>query len=249
MNKQSKIISKILSPALRLWLRTQVETIEGLELKITGGDPAGTPDLRYRADRQILGGYIPQVALSCNTAVYEGIHVGAVQLEAENIRINIGQVMRGKPLGLLEPVTVRGKLEVDEAALNASLQSPLLSGGLTDLLAMLLAAGGTNSENLLSAYHISWCSITLKEDKFTLTGTLRGKGGETTPVTIRSGLSLVRVGGHHLRFHPIHIDGILELGTFPDSLEIDLGEQVEIEDLSIAPGYLSCAAIVVIISD
>ncbi len=234
LKKQSKIISKILSPALRLWLRTQVEVIEGLELKITGGD------------RQILGGYLPQVTLSCNTAVYEGIHVGAVQLQAENIRINVGQVMRGKPLRLLEPVPVRGKLEVDEAALKASLQSPLLSGGLTDLLTMLLAAGGTNHpENLLSAYHISWCFITLNTDKFTLTGTLRDKGGETTPVTIRSGLLLV--GGHHLRFYPIHIDSILELGTFPESLEVDLGEQVEIENLSLAPGHLSCAATVVIV--
>ncbi len=236
LNKQSKIISKILSPALRLWLRTQVEAIEGLELKITGGD------------HQILRGYIPQVALSCRTAVYEGINVGAVQLEAENIRINIGQVMRGKPLGLLEPVPVKGKLEVEEAALNASLQSPLLSGGLTDLLTMLLAARGTNNQkNILSAYHISWCSITLKGDKFTLTGTLRDKGGETTPVTIRSGLLLV--GGHYLRFYPIHIDSILELGTLPESLEVDLGEQVEIENLSLAPGHLSCAATVVIVSD
>ena len=59
---QIAMISKILSPALKLWLRTQVEQIENLEVKISSGN------------RQIVKGYIPSVFIASDCAVYQGLH-------------------------------------------------------------------------------------------------------------------------------------------------------------------------------
>ena len=234
--KQTNIIGKVLPAALQLWLRTQLEEVEGLELKITGGD------------EQILRGYVPGVSLSCTRAVYEGIHVGAVQLTAENIRINLGQLLRGKPLRLLEPVTVKGNLEVGESALNASVQSPLLSGGLTDLLAMVLSAGGISEpETILAKSEISWSSIALDVDKFNLKGTLKEEKGEIIAISIRSGLLLV--DGRCLRLHPLFLDGFPQFKGLEEPLEVDLGEQVQIEDLSLDLGELSCSGSMVIVSE
>jgi LmeA-like phospholipid-binding len=116
----SKLISKVLSPAVRLWLRSQVESVAELEFRIEGGD------------RQILSGYIPEVAIAARRAVYKGLHLSRVEVTGERIRVNLGQVLKGKPLKLLEAVPIEGRLEWDEADLNASLKAPLLANALAD---------------------------------------------------------------------------------------------------------------------
>ena len=109
MLKSTDLISKVLSPALRLWLRSQVESVAELNFSIQG------------KDRQILTGYIPSISLNSSRAVYQGLHLGEVELLGENIRINIGQVLKGKPLQLLEPIQVTGQVRLDQADLEASL--------------------------------------------------------------------------------------------------------------------------------
>jgi LmeA-like phospholipid-binding len=116
----SKLISKVLSPAVGLWLRSQAESIAELDLQIEG------------SDRQILSGYIPKVSIAARQAVYQGLHLSQVDLAGETIRVNLGQVLRGKPLKLLEAVPICGSLLWDEADLNASLKAPLLANALAE---------------------------------------------------------------------------------------------------------------------
>jgi hypothetical protein len=81
--KKSTIISTVLSPALRLWLRSQVEQLEALQFNIIGGD------------RQILTGHIPGVSIAASGVVYQGLHLSKIQLEGTDIRVNLGQVIKG----------------------------------------------------------------------------------------------------------------------------------------------------------
>jgi hypothetical protein len=118
----SKLISKVLSPAVRLWLRSQVESVEELDLRIEGGD------------RQILSGCIPKVAIAARRAVYRGLHLSQVDLTGEMIQINLGQVLKGKALKLLDAVPIYGDLAWAEADLNASLQAPLLKNALAEFV-------------------------------------------------------------------------------------------------------------------
>lgn len=93
---QSKIIASVLSPAIKLYLRSQVDQVEGLEIKIKGGDS------------QILRGHIPEVSLMAQRAIYQGLFLSQVQVTGENIKINLGQVLKGKALRLLEPIFIAG---------------------------------------------------------------------------------------------------------------------------------------------
>lgn len=228
MSQRSEIISKVLSPALRFWLRSQVDSIEELQLQIFG------------RDRQILRGYIPNVSLSSTYAVYQGLHLRRVQLTGENIRINIGQILKGKPFRLLEPIKVAGELQLEEADLNASVSSSLLSNAFTDLLLTLLESSGVSQpKTILEKYEVNWQKVTLNADKFTLYGTLTDEEGNVEPASIRAGLELVN--SQVLRLYPIQIEVLPQLFAIAiTQLQIDLGSDVEIETLRLETGKLLC---------
>ena len=116
----SRIIGRILPGAVKLWLRSQLEKADQLDIQLDG------------RDREILSGRIPKVAVTANGIVYQGIQLGSADLSAEDIRINIGQVMRGKPLKLLKGFPVLGEVALSAKDLNASMGSSLLLAGLTD---------------------------------------------------------------------------------------------------------------------
>ncbi|MGK7916093.1 MAG: DUF2993 domain-containing protein [Prochloraceae cyanobacterium] len=224
----SKIISKILSPALQLWLRSQVEQIEQLQVKINGGD------------RQILGGYIPGVFLASSRAVYQGLHLGQVQLQGENIRINLTQVIRGKPFRLLEPISVTAKVLLEEADLTKSLASPLLSNALTDFLFNLLATKGVKNLNkILDNYQVSWQAIAINLDKLILKGTLTDEQRNALPVIIRSRLALGNP--QTLCLHSLQIQILPDLLNVNfNEFQLDLGSQVELDCLKLELSQLSC---------
>ncbi len=227
-SKKSRIISTVLSPALRLWLRSQVEDVEALQFNIIGGD------------RQILTGHIPRVAISASRAVYQGLHLRQIQLEGSDIRVNLPQVIKGKPLRLLEPVPVAGQLLLLESDLQASLQSPLLSTGLTELLTTLLKADGiTNPIEATNNQQINWKKISIEAGEFTLFGELTDNADQTTPIMIHAGLQLLTP--HELQLSPVQLQihpdkPLLNLDRF----QVDLGPDVDIEELTLTPGQLVC---------
>ncbi|MEB3175481.1 MAG: DUF2993 domain-containing protein [Cyanobacteriota bacterium] len=219
----SSLISKILSPALRLWLRSQVQGVESLQVDIQG------------QDRQILKGYVPRVSLSAEQAVYQGLRLGRALLRGENIRINIGQVIKGKPLQLLEPIQVAGEVRLSEEDLQASLASELLQNALGELLTALLEQEGAN----LRSYPVRWQSVTLGERTFHLGGTFLDL--ENTPQSLRLQGVLSLLNSKTLRLEQVKIQGLPHLAELPvDQLTVDLGEDVEIETLSLTGRELSC---------
>ncbi|MDB9528747.1 DUF2993 domain-containing protein [Oscillatoria sp. CS-180] len=121
----SRLISRILPPAIRLWLTTQLDDVENLIFRIEG------------RDREILSGHISNVSLSAERAVYQGIHLSQAAVQASGIHINLGQVIRRQPLRLLAPFPVSGTALLSATDLNKSLQSPLLGEGLYDFLVLL----------------------------------------------------------------------------------------------------------------
>lgn len=226
--KKSRVISTVLSPALQLWLRSQVQQVEALYFKIDGGD------------RQILGGYIPGLSVAASGAVYQGLHLSQIELEGTDIRVNLGQVLKGKPLRLLEPVPVVGQLLLQQTDLQTSLQSPLLSNALTELLGTFLESHGiTNLANDLKNQPVNWQSINIDDGQLTLSGTLTDASLQTTPVVIRAGLQLVTP--HELLLNPLQVQ--LHPDTLPlnfDGFQIDLGSDVALQELTLTQGQMIC---------
>ncbi|WP_375468623.1 DUF2993 domain-containing protein [uncultured Nostoc sp.] len=215
-----RIITQVLTTALKLWLRTQVSQISELEVEIKA------------SDRQILSGRIPLVSIFATHAVYQGLLITKIQLIAENIRINIGSIVKGQPLRLLETVPVVGDLIVDEKDLNASLSSNLLSTALSDLLVKVLPTHYPEPQP------INWQEILLQNNQIILRG-IKVTNSQTTPLEICLGLQLLN--GHELRLANIQIKpdqgNILE-----DNHEynLDLGSDVDIQQLTLIPGKLVC---------
>jgi len=229
--KQSRIISKVLAPAVRLWLRSQVEHVSNLEVKIAGGD------------RQILSGYIPRVSLKAYQAVYQGLHLSQIQLVGQGIKINLGEVLRGKKLRLLEPLPVSGELLLQEADLNASLEATLLLEGLSQFLVALLATAPSPDPSTLWMVkrQFSWQNPQIKINAFTVTisANLKPTSGSSIPILIHTGFQLV--SSHELQLNNPEIQ--IPLGsplTNLKSCQLDLGSEVVIEELQLLPGQLVC---------
>jgi hypothetical protein len=232
----SNLIGKILSPALGLWLRSQVETVETLELAIDG------------KDSQILRGYVPKVALISEEAIYQGLRLGRVLLRGENIRVNIGQVIKGKPLKLLEPIRVSGELQISQAHLQASLASELLSNAFLELLIALLAEQGIASpKEQLAQYIFTWQSIALEHQSFQLKGQVTEKTGAVHDLLVKARLELASAKTLHLE--EIELVGLPAISQRSatrcadhnlERLIVDLGEDVDLEALHLNNGELSC---------
>ncbi|BAU63250.1 hypothetical protein STA3757_06100 [Stanieria sp. NIES-3757] len=224
------MIGKVLSTAVSLWLKSQVERIEELKLEISG------------SNGQILQGYIPKVSLDGNSAVYRGLHLRQVQLQGVNIQVNLPEILKGKPLRLLEPILVKGKVSLSATDLNASLTSSLLLDGLRDVLINLLKTQAIDPASVkLDNYQISWQKIVLLDQKLIIEGVMCELGkaeahsdryGQVNSLKISTGLQLANC--HTLLLSPFLLEGLPELEVIQSqSLEIDLGKEVVIEHLNL----------------
>lgn len=213
-------ISKLLSPALKLFLRSQVERVSHLKVEISG------------SDRSFLKGNIPRVSISASQAVYQGLHIAQIQLVGEDIRTNLRSILKGQPLRLLEPVIVSGELLLEETGLNASLHSPLLSNALTELLQMLIPASHRLEDR------VSWDKISVTPEQLILSGTLTNSS-RTTGLLLHCGLQLLSSHELQLTQPQLQISPDVRLEKL-ENFPIDLGSQVDLQELALHSGELVC---------
>lgn len=118
----ASIVSSVLCPVIKLWLRSQVEAVQELDIKILG------------ANRQILQGQVPQAAVSAQGIVYQGLSLSNISLVAAGINLNIPQILKGQPLKLLDPIKVQLDLTLEPDDLRQCLGSSLVTDALGDKL-------------------------------------------------------------------------------------------------------------------
>ncbi len=235
--KSGKLVSKVLAPALKFWLSLQLDSIENLQLTLTGGN------------RQILSGSIPGVLISASHAIYQGIHLSQIFLEGTGIRFNIGEVLQGQPLHLIDPVPVNAQLQLTQGDIDASLKSLLFTQGIQEFLESWLHSVATSWEQL---------HINLGQDKLTLTGLCQPAIAQRCGCTIALGCPSLQVSetaakksavlqtgleirnGHQLYLvNPqLQIAGneIINLENF----SWDFGSAVMISELTLLHGQLIC---------
>ncbi|MGB3191134.1 MAG: DUF2993 domain-containing protein [Limnoraphis sp.] len=222
------LVGKVLSRAVKLWLRSQVEQIDALDIKISGNN------------RSILTGHISQVTVWTAYAVYRGLHLSQVDLCASGIEINIGQVLKGKPLKLLKSFPVDCQVCLLSADLNTSLQAPLLTNAITKFLLPLIQSQNLKNCNLSFPNDIKSLQnlqIILGQDQLTLTAEMLSTRDELTPFCFHSELYLASptellLASPHLKLpqQQQHYD--------LDNMTIDLGTDVNLQQLSISPEQL-----------
>jgi hypothetical protein len=107
------VVSSVLIPIIKLWLRSQVEHIEHIEIAIAG------------KSRQILSGDIPKANVIGAGAKYQGLAITNIDLCAEAIHLNIPQILRGEALRLLDPIRVIMDVELSSEDLQSCLKSTI----------------------------------------------------------------------------------------------------------------------------
>jgi LmeA-like phospholipid-binding len=214
-------VGSVLAPACRVWLRSQVSHVDDIQVDIAGGS------------FQILGGTIPRVAVGAVGAIYQGLSLGSIELIAENIRINLPQVLKGQPLGLLESISVTANVKFSEDDLQTSLAAPLLAQAITDLFTQIL---GANSQP--SNWIVDWNQVQIVPQLLILQGNLT-TAGQTAPIEILMGIAIKN--GQILHLDPLKITCSIDLpGSNITSHSIDLGDDVNITQLQLSAGELIC---------
>ena len=219
-SKPRGIISSVLSSACAAWLRTQVSAVAELQVEIVAGD------------RQMLAGVVPSVAVAAQKIVYRGIAVQKIELLAEQIAINLKQVVRGKPLQLLQPIMINANALMTSEDLHSSLTAPFFNKAITDLVKQILASTDQN-------WSIQWQSAAIQANQVWLQGQVQQSPDQQFPISIQTGIELLT--GQVLRLAPLLVTCDLELpGSDLQSYEIDLGDQVNLKELTLQEGELLC---------
>jgi hypothetical protein len=184
------------------------------------------------SDRQLLSGYIPGVSISASNAVYQGLRVTQIELEAEKIQLNVAAILKGQPLQLSAIVPVVGKLIITAQDLNNSLSSPLLLTAINDGLIPLLA------EYSLNYPFITWEKITLDNQVLILHGI---PISETEGAFFNIHLGLELRNGQELQLTQVQVKTDQEVLLERNSpYMINLGTDVDIEKISLLPEQLTC---------
>ena len=79
-------VARLLGAAVRFWLRTQMDRVEELDVTVGG------------STRELLSGCLPGVTVRATGVVYQGLALQDAAIAASQIRVNLSQVLRGKPL-------------------------------------------------------------------------------------------------------------------------------------------------------
>ncbi|MCT7949547.1 DUF2993 domain-containing protein [Ancylothrix sp. C2] len=219
--KSTQLIAKVLSPAVQLWLRSQLDNVEELLVKIEGGN------------RQLLSGYIPSVSVSARQAVYQGLHLGEISLTGSNIRINIGQVLKGKPLQILETIPVSGELILLETHLNASLNTPLLANAICEFLGPIFQLNNSGA-----GWSLKNSDIKIESNFLILKGELVSSTGQLIAFVLQTSLEVLE--GRYLKFVDTQLKTSAPIQSNLEGFTLDLGPEVNIQEVSFLPDKLIC---------
>jgi hypothetical protein len=235
---ETRLIRRLLNPAIKFWLRSQVEAAHNIQFEIES------------SDRQLLSGEIQRVSVSGEKIVYQGLHLSAVKLVATGIEFNLGQILRGKPFHLLHPLNAEGTLFLLETDLNASIASPLLGTVLAELLDQW-------AEPLTALPHWQtigqdhqWrdIEIAFKPDTLRLKANFCNAHQQIIPLALTASVTLSNpqtIVLHHLLWDCPDPDFQEALATTA-ALTIALGSEAAIEQLTLEPGQVTCQMQIVI---
>ena len=234
------LIPRVLAPALKLWLRSQLEDITDLQLQIDCGD------------RQFLSGYIPQVRLAAEKAIYQGVHLSSINLRGQDIRVNVGQVLKGQPLRLLNPIPIDLAATLQQTDFQQSLASVLLQTALIDALQVLMgpqisAALGTALSDDATAASGEWTlvkpELCLDANQLTFSTILTSTTGQSLPLTLQTRLKVGQPWElvlHQLQWCPsVTSETEHPFQTLPD-YTFNLGEHVNLEELRVIGEEIVC---------
>jgi len=118
------VVSSAVLPLIKLWLRSQTEALAHLEITVGG------------SSWQILRGKIPNASVIAEEVIYQGIEITSIQLSAQQINLNIPDLIKGESLKLLQPIQVEMSAHLSPRAVMRSLSSQIVQEAIATPFAM-----------------------------------------------------------------------------------------------------------------
>jgi hypothetical protein len=115
------VISNLLIPIVKLWLRSQAKQVGEINIAVGG------------SSWQVMQGKIPYAKVQIADVIYQDIHITNAQLDAQAINLNVPELIQGKPLKLHQPIQVNIDAFLDRPAVANSLQSKLFKDAIHQL--------------------------------------------------------------------------------------------------------------------
>ncbi|GAB4218022.1 MAG: DUF2993 domain-containing protein [Synechococcales cyanobacterium] len=210
-----QLAGMILNPVVSAWIRSQVQSVDDLQVNIRGNDS------------ELLNGLIAGAEVSGRNLRYEGVSVSQVALQGQNIRLNVPAALQGSPLQLTAPVPLQVGLRLTEADLNQTLQSPMIQAQLAQAKVALPVGGGS------VPFRIQSPRVTLEQDRLRIDAQLASGNTPAVPITLAT--RVVPTSPHQLSLRdPVWITSGQEIPIAGlNNLPIDLGPEVQIQQLQI----------------
>lgn len=214
------MIGRAVAAALKVWVRSQLDHVTELELVIDSGDGKL--------------GRIRQVHLTAAAAVYQGIHLSHISVAAHHIEVNLKQVLRGKPVQLLQPVPIDLAVRLPAEDLQKSLSAPVLTVAVSQLLQTLLQSQLNPGDTALTVEQIH-----IEDERLILTTATSAE--RASKGILRAGLAIG--APQQLCLDQLDWQWQHPAKTTRHLLEdytIDLGPQVNLQSLSLSPVSIAC---------
>lgn len=226
----SQWVGRVLSQAIQIWLRSQVNQVKTLKVTLVG------------TNRSILSGYLPKVSISATQAIYQGIHLSQVEAAGSNIRLNLSQVLRGKSLQLMERFPVYCTVSVSPADLRDSLGSAVVVQGLTEVLSSLFRILQEESDTIpwpeiqqpFEQLELRATQVELGNGQLMLKTQVLSPSGSLIPLSLETHLTTASPNELLLTAMKIQAPPFSSGATI-EQLCINLGPDVEIQQLWISP--------------
>jgi len=217
------IVSKLLSKAIKLWLKSQVSTIQDLEVAVLS------------ENKQIVQGNISQVLIKATHVIYQDLHLSRLGIEGKNIKFDLSKVVKQKSFRLQELIKVDLEIYLSASDLQHSCSSKILSSALTEIWCHFLKQ--SHSQNLCLDEYYQWESLSLLESGIVIQGYFK-RQEHLDCLKLKTQVELG--DAHTLLLTPKEIITSDKLPIITnETLTFDLGKEVKINFLEITEEQIS----------
>jgi hypothetical protein len=127
-------VLQLLSRGLQLWLRSQCEAIDHLELELLG------------SARELLRGRLAGVRVRATGVTYRQLTMASVELTSTPLELQLGPLWRGRTPALQQPFRINGTARFDGDGLTRSLAGEPWRQLGDQLIRQLVERGSTDAE-------------------------------------------------------------------------------------------------------
>jgi LmeA-like phospholipid-binding len=223
-------VAPLITPLLKTWVMQQVTKADNLDIKLQG------------TDQELLRGLIPQINISADNVVYQGIQAHSVNLVGRSVQLDLSQALKGGGgVKLKSPVQADLAITMAEPDLNRYLTSPQFQKQFANLRLPMTGSGGSASSVpfSLNQPQLSF----LEQGRVQVAAALKPEQGPSLPVQITTGLDLLNSNTLKLNNPELKSSGQLLPTELLQNLKIDLGKDTQVKSLDIRKGLMQLSGI------